>query len=34
MRNTEFYERKAEVFYDDTVTTDMAPIYERFLPPR
>jgi SAM-dependent methyltransferase len=32
MRNTEFYERNAEAFYGDTVTTDMAQIYERFLP--
>ncbi|WP_313706127.1 class I SAM-dependent methyltransferase [Massilia sp.] len=32
MRNTDFYERNADAFYGDTVTTDMAPIYERFLP--
>jgi 2-polyprenyl-3-methyl-5-hydroxy-6-metoxy-1,4-benzoquinol methylase len=32
MRNTEFYERNADAFYRDTVTTDMTPIYERFLP--
>jgi SAM-dependent methyltransferase len=32
MSSTEFYERNANAFYGDTVTTDMAPIYERFLP--
>ena len=32
MTSTEFYERNADAFYGDTVTTDMAPIYERFLP--
>jgi SAM-dependent methyltransferase len=32
MTNTEFYERNADGFYGDTVTTDMTPIYERFLP--
>lgn len=32
MSNTEFYERNANAFYSDTVTTDMTPIYARFLP--
>lgn len=32
MRSTDFYDRNADAFYRDTVTTDMAPIYERFLP--
>jgi 2-polyprenyl-3-methyl-5-hydroxy-6-metoxy-1,4-benzoquinol methylase len=32
MTSTEFYERNADAFYGDTVTTDMTPIYERFLP--
>lgn len=32
MTNIEFYERNADVFYDDTITADMAPIYGRFLP--
>lgn len=32
MTSTEFYERNADAFYGDTVTTDMVPIYERFLP--
>lgn len=32
MTSTEFYERNADAFYGDTVTTDMAPVYARFLP--
>lgn len=32
MTSIEFYERNADVFYDDTVTADMSPIYGRFLP--
>lgn len=32
MTSTEFYERNADAFYGDTVTTDMAPLYDRFLP--
>lgn len=32
MISTEFYERNADSFYGDTVTTDMALLYERFLP--
>jgi SAM-dependent methyltransferase len=32
MTSTEFYERNADAFYDDTITTDMARVYERFLP--
>jgi len=32
MNNTEFYELNADAFYGDTVTTDMIPLYERFLP--
>lgn len=32
MRSTDFYDRNADAFYRDTVTTDMTPIYERFLP--
>jgi SAM-dependent methyltransferase len=32
MKSTEFYERHADAFYGDTITTDMTPIYERFLP--
>lgn len=32
MKSTEFYDYNAEAFYGDTVTTDMTPIYERFLP--
>jgi SAM-dependent methyltransferase len=32
MTSTDFYDCNAEAFYGDTVTTDMTPIYERFLP--
>lgn len=32
MKSTEFYNRNAEAFYDDTAETDMTAIYERFLP--
>jgi SAM-dependent methyltransferase len=32
MSSTEFYQRNADAFYGDTVTTDMAPLYARFLP--
>lgn len=31
MTTIDFYERNADAFYDDTVLTDMTPIYERFL---
>lgn len=32
MKSIDFYDRNADAFYGDTVTTDMAPIYARFLP--
>lgn len=32
MKSIEFYDRNADAFCADTVTTDMTPIYDRFLP--